>query len=130
LSKNLVLGHFSYLHSVHILLKKFGEKIFKTQNFTAVFVKVTIFRNMAKILFLQFSFFFHFKIFSNSDAKSKFFDSFSIHYNVYTYKKYFLKSFLVKIAKFWQFLLKFCLKSDFFFNFAKNGTFSKTIIEK
>jgi hypothetical protein len=53
LGKNLVLGHFSYLHSVHILLKKFGEKIFKTQNFTAVFV--TIFRNVAKMLFLQFS---------------------------------------------------------------------------
>jgi hypothetical protein len=55
------------------LLKKFGEKIFKLKNFTAVFVKVTIFRNMAKILFLPFS------IFSNSDTKSNFSDSFCIH---------------------------------------------------
>jgi hypothetical protein len=69
--QNLVLGHFSYLQSVHILLRKFGEKNFKTQNFTAVFVKVTIFRNMGKILFLPFSIFSIFNFFQiqmpNSD---------------------------------------------------------------
>jgi hypothetical protein len=76
LSKNKVLGHFSYLHSVHILQKKFGEKILKTLNFIAVFEKVVIFRNKVKILFLKFSRFQNFQIFTNLDAKSNFFDIF------------------------------------------------------
>jgi hypothetical protein len=56
--------------------KKFGEKIFKTLNFIAVFVKVMILRNNGKILFLRFSKILNFQIFTNLDAKSKFFDSF------------------------------------------------------
>ena len=41
--------------------------------------------------------FFNFQIFSNSDAKSNFFDSFCIHYNVCTYKKHFKNHFWLKL---------------------------------
>jgi hypothetical protein len=72
--------------------KKFWEKIFKTLNFISVFVKVVIFRNKVKILILKVSRFQIFQIFTNSDAKSKFFNSFCINFNVCTYKSPFLFS--------------------------------------
>jgi hypothetical protein len=55
---------------------KFGEIFSKTLNLIAVFVKVMIFRNNGKILFLKFSKILNFQIFTNLNAKPKFFDSF------------------------------------------------------
>jgi hypothetical protein len=55
------------------LQKKFGENFFDTVNFIAVFVKVMILRNNGKILLLKFSKILNFQIFTNLDAKSKFF---------------------------------------------------------
>jgi hypothetical protein len=77
------------------LQKKFGEKIFKTLNFIAVFVKVMIFRNDGKILFLIFK---NFKL-SNLGAKSNFFDSFCLNFNVCTYKKTLVPHFGFKFTK-------------------------------
>jgi hypothetical protein len=58
-------------------------------NFIAVFVKVMIFRNNGKILFLNFSKILNFQIFTNLDAESKIFDSFCLNFNVCTYKRHF-----------------------------------------
>ena len=110
MSKNLVLGHFSYLHSVHILQKKFGEKFFKTLNFIAVFVKVMILRNNGKILFLKFSKILNFQIFINLDAKFKFFDSFCLNFNVCTYKRHFFFILGLKFTKSFNFCLNFAKK--------------------
>jgi hypothetical protein len=71
------------------LQKKFGEKNFKTLNFIAVFVKVMIFRKNRKILFVKFSKILNFQIFTNLDAKSKFFVSLCLNFNVCTYQRYF-----------------------------------------
>ncbi len=81
--------------------KKFGENFFKTLNFVAVFVKMKILRNNGKILFLKFS---NFQIFSNLVAKSNFFDSFCLNFNVCTYKRHFFFIFGLSYQK----LKKFC----------------------
>jgi hypothetical protein len=127
LSKNKVLGHFSYLHSVHILQKKIGENFFKTLNFIAVFVKVMILRNNGKILFLKFSKMLNFQISTNLDAKSKFFDSFCLHFNVCTFFFYY---FFFIFGLNYQKLKNFAIKSENFGNFTKIGTFSKNNIKK
>ncbi len=117
---NLVIfwGKIKFLDIFHIYIlfifckKKFGKNFFKTLNFIAVFVKVMILRNNGKILFLKFSKNLNFQIFTNLDAKSKFLDSFCLHFNVCTYKRHVffifglnyqkLKNFAKK-WKFWKF---------------------------
>ena len=86
--------------------KKFGEKFFKTLNFIAVFVKVMILRNNGKILFLKFSKILNFQIFTNLDAKSKFFDSFCLNFNVCTYKRHFFFIFGLNYQKLKNFAKK------------------------
>jgi hypothetical protein len=108
------------------LQKKFGENFFKTLNFIAVFVKVMILRNNGKILILKFSKILNFQIFTNLDAKSKFFDSFCLHFNVCTYKRHFFFIFGLNYQK----LKNFAKKSENFGIFTKNSTFSKTNIKK
>jgi len=88
------------------LQKKFWEKFFKTLNFIAVFVKVMILRNNGKILFLKFSKILNFQIFTNLDAKSKFFDSFCLHFNVCTYKRHFFFIFGLNYQKLKNFAKK------------------------
>jgi hypothetical protein len=99
------------------LQKKFGEKIFKTLNSIAVFVKVMIFRNNGKILFLKIL---NYQIFTNLGAKSNFFDSFCLNFNVCTYKK---KTFFLHFG--FKFLLKLCQKSEHFGAFSKNNIKNK-----
>jgi hypothetical protein len=69
---------------------------------------------------------FNFQIFTNLGAKSKFFDSFCLNFNVCTYKRHFFFIFGLILPK----IEKFCQKSENFGNFSKIGTFSKNNIKK
>ncbi len=71
----------------------------------------------------------NFQIFTNSKAKSNFFDGFSINLNVYTYKRLFLFTLGLNYQKL-KILAKILPKNENFGNFTKIGTFSKNNIEK
>ncbi len=110
---NLVIfwAKIKFLDIFHIYIpfifckKKFEENFFKTLNFIAVFVKVMILRNNTKILFLKFSKIFKFSNFYKFNAKSKFFDSFCLNFNVCTNKRHFFFIFGLNYQK-----LKNCAK--------------------